>query len=110
MAQHTLILKSQMKRLEKNFKDGNDQDIALKLFTPDAQCTWLITQIEPDGDIMWGLCDLGFQCVEYGTVSLKDIKTIRGRFGLHVERDSSFKSGKVSDFQDRTSLAGATGF
>ena len=33
---------------------------AVKLFTPDAGCTWLLTEIDPeDPDIAFGLCDLG---------------------------------------------------
>jgi hypothetical protein len=32
----------------------------VKLFTPDAGCTWLLTEIDPDDpDIAFGLCDLG---------------------------------------------------
>ena len=30
----------------------------VKLFTPDAQCTWLLTELGRD-DIAFGLCDLG---------------------------------------------------
>jgi hypothetical protein len=30
----------------------------VKLFTPDAQCTWLLTELSLD-DIAFGLCDLG---------------------------------------------------
>jgi hypothetical protein len=107
MSQHTLILKKQMKQLKKNYETRNDEDIVLKLFTPDAQCTWLITQIEPNGDTMWGLCDLNMDCVEYGTVSLNEIKALRGRMGLPVERDAHFRGGKVSNFSNRNTLAGA---
>jgi hypothetical protein len=32
----------------------------VKLFTPDAGCTWLLTEIDPENpDIAFGLCDLG---------------------------------------------------
>jgi len=32
----------------------------VKLFTPDAGCTWLLTEIDPqDEDLAFGLCDLG---------------------------------------------------
>jgi len=102
-----LITKAIQAKLEKNYSDNNDKDIALKLFNPEGAATWLITQIEPNGDIMWGLADLGFGCVEYGTISLREIKAFRGRrFGLPIERDKSFRGGKISDFENRTSLAG----
>lgn len=65
----------------------------VKLFTPDAGCTWLLTEIDPDhDDIAWGLCDLGLGCAEYGTVSLSEIASLRGKLGLPVERDLHFKA------------------
>ena len=43
----------------------------VKLFTPDAGCTWLLTEIDPDDeDIAFGLCDLGMGYPELGNVSL----------------------------------------
>lgn len=65
----------------------------VKLFTPDAGCTWLITAIDPDDtDILWGLCDLGLGFAEYGTVRLSEILALRGKLGLSVERDLHFKA------------------
>ena len=35
----------------------------VKLFTPDAGATWLLTEIDPDDhDHAFGLCDLGLGC------------------------------------------------
>ena len=101
-----LITKSIRAKLEKNRIAKNDEDAVLKLFTPDAGCTWLITQIDEDGDTMWGLCDLGLGCMEYGTVSLSEIQTVRGRLRLPVERDRSFKHAKISEMTKRETLAG----
>ena len=36
------------------------------------------------------LCDLGLGCPELGWVSLAELATIRGRFGLPLERDLHF--------------------
>src|SRR5277367_5304542 len=64
----------------------------VKLFTPDAACTWLLTEIDPDApDIAFGLCDLGMGFPELGSVSLSEIGELRGRLGLPVERDRSFE-------------------
>ena len=94
-----LITADIQKKLEKNYQDQNDDDVVLKLFGG-GSCTWLITQIEPDNDIMWGLCDLGMGCAEYGTVSLSELKSIKfPPFGLGVERDMHFKGGKLDDFR-----------
>ena len=68
----------------------------VKLFTPDANCTWLLSEIEPDtnDDIAFGLCDLGFGTPELGSVSIAEIESIRGQFGLPVERDMYFTADK----------------
>ncbi len=63
----------------------------VKLFTPDAGCTWLLTELDPeDPDIAFGLCDLGLGCAELGSVRISEIESVRGRFGLPVERDRHF--------------------
>ncbi len=75
--------------------DGNTIDFfpVVKLFTPDAACTWLLTEVEPGHpDIAFGLCDLGMGCPELGSVSLSEIASVRGRAGLPVERDRHFKA------------------
>jgi hypothetical protein len=54
----------------------------VKLFTPDAGCTWLLTEIDPeDPDIAFGLCDLGLGHPELGSVSLPELEAVRGRGG-----------------------------
>jgi hypothetical protein len=63
----------------------------VKLFTPDAGCTWLLTELDPeDPDIAFGLCDLGMGCPELGTVRISELESVRGRLGLPVERDRHF--------------------
>ena len=63
----------------------------VKLFTPDAGCTWLLTEIDPeDTDRAFGLCDLGLGFPELGYVSLAELSTVRGSLNLPVERDLHF--------------------
>lgn len=63
----------------------------VKLFTPDAGCTWLLTELDPeDPDIAFGLCDLGMGCPELGTVRISELESVRGWLGLPVERDQHF--------------------
>lgn len=70
---------------------NHDPHPLIKLFTPDAGATWLLTELDPDDpDIAFGLCDLGLGCPELGSVSLKEIQSVRGRLGLRVERDTGF--------------------
>lgn len=63
----------------------------VKLFTPDAAATWLLSEIDPeDHDIAFGLCDLGLGYPELGTVRFTEIAALRGKLGLQVERDLGF--------------------
>jgi hypothetical protein len=68
----------------------------VKLFTPDAQCTWLLTELDPDGGLAFGLCDLGVGEPELGYVSLAELRSVRGNLRLPVERDLHFEAGKTS--------------
>lgn len=63
----------------------------VKLFTPDANCTWLLTALDPEEpDIAFGLCDLGMGYPEVGSVRMSELESVRGRLGLPVERDRFF--------------------
>ena len=63
----------------------------LKLFTPDAGATWLLTELVPDDlDLAFGLCDLGLGSPELGYVRLSELEAVRGPMGLPVERDLHF--------------------
>ena len=80
----------------------------VKLFTPDAGATWLLTEIDPDDhDHAFGLCDLGLGYPELGWVSLAEIATVRSRLGLPVERDLHFNREKpISVYAREARLAG----
>ncbi|MGJ7542515.1 DUF2958 domain-containing protein [Variovorax sp. LT1R16] len=89
---------------QKNF----DPAPVVKLFTPDAGATWLLTEIDPDDhDHAFGLCDLGLGYPELGWVSLAEIATVRGRLGLPIERDLHFEAQKrLSTYAREARLAG----
>lgn len=80
----------------------------VKLFTPDAGATWLLTEMDPDDhDHAFGLCDLGLGYPELGWVSLTEIWALRGRLGLPVERDQHFAPQKrLSVYAREARLAG----
>jgi hypothetical protein len=78
-------------------KQGRDIDPypVVKLFTPDASCTWLLTEVDPmDPDRAFGLDDLGQGFPELGYVSLREMEGLRGLLGLAVERDRHFSADK----------------
>jgi hypothetical protein len=72
---------------------GEDHDPVpvVKLFTPDANATWLLTELDPaEQDRAFGLCDLGLGFPELGYVSVSELTQLRGPLGLPVERDLHF--------------------
>jgi hypothetical protein len=75
-------------------QDGFDPFPVVKLFTPDAGATWLITEAYPDSSDLrlFGLCDLGLGSPERGYVMLSEIEDVRGKLGLPVERDLYYKA------------------
>ena len=80
-------------RLLANGAAGQETDHfpVVKLFAPWGAATWIVTEMMEDGDTLFGLCDLGFGCPELGTVSLAEIESIDGPFGLRIERDLHFR-------------------
>lgn len=80
----------------------------VKLFTPDGAATWLLSELDPDDtDIAFGLCNLGFGTPELGCVRISELKSVRGRLGLAVERDRSFRADKtLSEYADQARLTG----
>jgi hypothetical protein len=88
--------------------EGFDPSPVVKLFTPDAGATWLLTEIDPvDEDRALGLCDLGLGFSDLGYVSLAELATVRGRLGLPVERDLHFKADKpISAYAREARMAG----
>lgn len=76
--------------------DNFDPPPVVKLFTPDAGATWLLTEIDPDdNDHAFGLCDLGQGFPELGYVSLAELQSVRGPLGLPIERDLHFVATKA---------------
>ena len=85
-----------------------DPKPVVKLFTPDAQCTWLLTELDPrEPDIAFGLCDLGQGTPELGSVSLTEISQARGPLKLKIERDLHFEAqGPLSAYAKAARAAG----
>jgi hypothetical protein len=93
-----LITDEQRKQLLANGADENadrDPRPVIKLFTPDAGATWLLTELIPaNPDIAFGLCDLGIGFPELGYVSITELEELRGPLGMPVERDSHFNADR----------------
>lgn len=96
-----LLTKEILNKLKSNPRDNVNNKPYLKLFNPTGSATWLISEIEDDGDTLFGLCDLGHGTPELGSVSLKELQSIKLPFGLKIERDMYFEPNKsLSEYTD----------
>ena len=87
---------------------AHDPAPVVKFFNPCGAATWLATELDPDGDTLFGLADLGFGCPELGSFSLAEIAALRLPFGLGIERDLGFASGApLSKWADLARRAGS---
>ena len=72
--------------------NGRQRDVdhvpVVKFFNPFGEGVWLATELDPDGDIMFGLADIGYP--ELGSFSLEEMESIRLPFGMGIERDLLF--------------------
>ena len=76
-------------RLLANGRDrGADHVPVVKFFNPLGEGVWLATELDADGDTLFGLADLGYP--ELGSFSLEELTSITLPFGMGIERDILF--------------------
>ena len=104
----TLILASHRRAMLRNGRAARagseiDPKPVVKLFCPWGAATWLLTELDPEEpDIAFGLCDLGCQSPELGSVRLSELRSIRGPFRLYIERDVHFRAREtLSEYTKR---------
>ncbi|WP_338288629.1 DUF2958 domain-containing protein [Luteolibacter sp. LG18] len=83
------------RELSDSGKDEADFRPILKLFTPGGNATWLLTEMDEESCLAFGLCDLGLGFPEVGWVSLEELAAVRDGLGLPVERDLHFVASKT---------------
>ena len=86
-----LLTQDQRARLIANGQRRGDHAPVVKFFNPVGAATWLLSELDEDGDTLFGLCDLGFGCPEMGSASLAEIAAVKLPFGLAIERDLHFE-------------------
>jgi len=67
---------------------GLDALALVKFFTPDSSWSWFASEFDGE-DIFYGLV-VGLE-VEFGYFSLKELQSVRGPWGLPIERDLYFE-------------------
>ncbi len=88
--------------------NGRERDAdhvpVVKFFNPLGTGVWLATEL--DGDILFGLADLGEP--ELGYFSLEEMASVRLPFGLGIERDILFSGDfPISVWAEATREAGS---
>lgn len=77
---------------EQLLANGRQRDVdhvpVVKFFNPFGAGVWLATKLDEDGDIMFGLADIGYP--ELGSWSFSELRSIRLPFGIGIERDLLF--------------------
>ena len=83
-----------------NNQDGTKTFKAvLKLFNPTGIGTWYLSELDPETNIAFGLCDLGTP--ELGYVSIDELQSFKGRMGLGIERDRWFQPTSFEELQSK---------
>jgi hypothetical protein len=76
--------------------NGRQRDVdhvpVVKFFNPVGAATWLATELDDDGQTLFGLADLGFGSPELGAFNLLEMVSVRLPFGLGIERDLYFEA------------------
>ena len=81
-------IKNIIPKLHKQDSKGLNAVVYVKFFTPDSNWTWYATEF--DGvDIFFGLVDGLVK--ELGYFSLSELESVRGPWGMRIERDLYFK-------------------
>jgi hypothetical protein len=70
-------------------QSGRDHVPVVKFFNPVGIGTWLATELDAGGDILFGLAQLN-DAPELGSYSLEELATLELPFGMHIERDLFF--------------------
>jgi hypothetical protein len=74
---------------------GLDARIIVKFFDPTGSWTWYATEYNPEDKTFYGYVS-GFEN-ELGYFTLEELQSVKGAFGLGIERDLYFTDKTVKD-------------
>ena len=88
-----ILLTSELRdRLLANGRERDADHVpVVKFFNPVGAATWLASELDEDGDTLFGLADLGFGYPELGSFGLSELTSLRLPFGMGIERDILFE-------------------
>jgi hypothetical protein len=92
------------KALEKRFAlvgsqaEEKDPLVLAKFFNPTGAGTWYATEYDPSDRIFFGYVSIfGDWNDEWGSFSLQELESYKGRLGLGIERDLYFEEKRASE-------------
>ena len=90
--------------------NGRQSDVdhvpVVKFYNPFGAGVWLATELDENGDIMFGLADIGYP--ELGSWCFGELEAIRLPFGMGIERDVLFTGiFPISVWAETARLAGS---
>ncbi len=95
------------KELERNLpplystenKEPQDVKIIAKFFCPWNHWTWYATEYDPETEIFFGFVRGDFD--EFGKFSLNEMQSVKGPFGLTIERDLHFGEHTLAEVMEK---------
>jgi hypothetical protein len=101
MAKQTLIPSNYFCKIPALYaqEDARDATVHVRLFTPWAGWTWLLTEYDRKERLAFGYCYNAFapHDAELGYVSIEELESVKGPFGLFIERDVCFEPMPLSE-------------
>ncbi len=95
-----LLTKELLKRFEQvgRQEDSSDPLVIAKFFNPCGAGTWYATEYDPESREFFGFVSIfGDWNDEWGSFSLTELESYRGKFGLGIERDLYFGEQRISE-------------
>ena len=102
-----LLTRTQRAQLIANGRQSDvDHVPVVKFYNPLGAGVWLATELDENGDIMFGLADIGYP--ELGSWCFGELEAIRLPFGMGIERDVLFTGiFPISVWAETARLAGS---
>ena len=84
-----------------------DHEPITRLFIPNGNAMWLLTELNPDTNVAFGLVDLGLNSPEIGQVSLDELEALAATEGFEIEVDLHFEAKHtLSQYAELAKAAG----
>lgn len=102
-----LLTKALLDRFAKVGSQESKKDplVIAKFFNPGGAGTWFATEYDPNEKMFFGYVSIfGDWNDEWGYFSLEELESIRGQFGLGIERDLYFTEKPFSEAKRQLSV------